>query len=50
MGIFKIIIQVIMVLLIIGTIKMIKDNNIKYRIESYILSIVIYTIIIMLLF
>lgn len=50
MGIFKIIIQVIMVLLIIGTIKMIKDNNLKYRIESYILSIVIYTIIIMLLF
>lgn len=50
MEIFKIIIQVIMVLLIIGTIKKIKNNNLKYKIESYILSIVIYTIIIMLLF
>lgn len=50
MEIFKIIIQVIMVLLIIGTIKMIRDNNLKYKIESYILSIIIYTVIIMLLF
>lgn len=46
----KTIIQIIMLLLIFGTIKMIKDSKIKYRIESYIISIVIYTVIIMLLF
>lgn len=46
----KIFLQVILGLMILGTIKMIKDNKIKYSIESYIISIVIYTIIIMLLF
>lgn len=46
----KTIIQVFMSLLIIATIKKIKDNDLKYKIESYIISIVIYTIIIMLLF
>lgn len=50
MEIFKAIIQIIMFLLIIGTIKIIKNDNLKYKIESYIISIVIYTIIIMLLF
>ena len=50
MGIFKVIIQIIMFLLIIGTIKIIKKDNLKYKIENYIISIVIYTAIIMLLF
>lgn len=50
MGIFKVIIQIIMFLLIIGTIKLIKNNNMKYKIENYIISIVIYIVIIMLLF
>ena len=48
--IVRIIIQVSMVLLILGTIKIIKGNKLKYSIESYIISIIIYTIIIMLLF
>ena len=46
----KMIIQLLMIFMIIGTISMIKKNNLKYPVESYILSIVIYTIIIMLLF
>ena len=46
----KIIIQIFMLLLIIGTIKVIKENNLKCKIESYILSIILYTIILMLLF
>lgn len=46
----KIILQIILGLMILGTIKMIKENKIKYSIESYIISIIIYTIIIMLLF
>lgn len=50
MEIFKIILQLLMVVLIIGTIKRIKDNDLKYKIESYILSIIIYTVVIMLLF
>jgi len=50
MGIFKTIIQIIMFLLITKTNEKIKNNDLKYGIESYILSIVIYTIIIMLLF
>ena len=50
MGIFKVVIQIIMFLLIIGTIKIIKKDNLKYKIENYIISIVIYTVIIMLLF
>lgn len=50
MGIFKVIIQIIIFLLIIGTIKTIKEDNLKYKIENYIISIVIYTVIIMLLF
>ena len=50
MGIFKLIIQIIMFLLIIGTIKIIKKDNLKYKIENYIISIVIYIVIIMLLF
>lgn len=50
MEIFKIILQLLMVVLIIGTIKRIKDNDLKYKIESYILSVIIYTVVIMLLF
>ncbi|MCM1052461.1 MAG: hypothetical protein NC483_00565 [Ruminococcus sp.] len=46
----KILIQIFLTILIIATIKLIKDNKIKYPIESYIISIVIYTIVIMLLF
>lgn len=46
----KIIIQIVLLLMILGTIKTIKDNKMKCRIESYIVSIVIYTVIIMLLF
>ena len=45
----KIFLQIILVLLIIGTIKIIKQNRLKYKIESYLISIVIYTILIMLL-
>lgn len=49
MEIFKIIILILLILLIIGTIKTIKENNLKYKIESYILSIILYVVIIMLL-
>lgn len=47
---FKIIIQLFMVLMILKTIDIIKKNEIKVEIENYIISIVIYTIIIMSLF
>ena len=46
----KIITQLFMVLMILKTINIIKKNEIKLRIENYIISIVIYTIVIMLLF
>ena len=46
----KIIIQIIMVLMILGTIKLIKENKMVVPIENYIISIVIYTIVIMFLF
>ncbi len=46
----RIIIQIILGLMILGTIKMIKENKLKYSIENYIISIVIYTVIIVLLF
>lgn len=46
----KIIVQIVFSFLILGSIKMIKDNKLKYPVESYIISIIIYTIIIMLLF
>lgn len=49
-NILKIAIQVFLVILILGTIKLIKTNKMKYSIEHYIISIIIYTIIIMLLF
>lgn len=45
-----ILIQILFAILIIATIKTIKNGKIKYPIESYLISIVIYTIIIMLLF
>lgn len=44
------IIQIVLVLMILGTIKKIKDNKLKHQIEYYVASIVIYTIIIMFLF
>lgn len=46
----KLFLQIILSFMILATIKIIKDNKMKVKIESYILSIVIYTIIIMLLF
>ncbi|MCI7554461.1 MAG: hypothetical protein MST00_03425 [Tenericutes bacterium] len=46
----KIVLQILLVLLIIGTIKDIKKGNLRYGIESYILSIIIYTILIIILF
>lgn len=46
----KIIIRIILALMILGTIKMIKKGKLIVPIENYIISIVIYTVIIMLLF
>ena len=46
----KIITQLFMTLMILKTINIIKKNEIKLGIENYIISIVIYTIVIMLLF
>lgn len=49
MAILKILLQLILVLFIIATIKMLKDHNRKYSIESYLISILIYMILIIIL-
>lgn len=46
----KIILQLILIGMIAMTIRDIKKGNLKFGIESYIISIIIYTILIMLLF
>ena len=46
----KTVLQILLVLLIIGTIKDIKKGNLRYGVESYILSIIIYTVLIMIMF
>ena len=50
MEILKMIIQIILVLITLATIKLIKNNELKYRVESYIYSIIIYVVLIILLF
>ena len=43
-------IQLLMILMIFQTIAKIKHNKLKYKLENYLISMIIYVIIVMLLF